>query len=82
MSLTIAPPAAADPISAGLSLGTAVTNLVAQLMAEANSPDAVKAAQAKEKLAQWDQLATAQQNNDLQTEREFLERRMAALQSK
>jgi hypothetical protein len=79
MSVTVAAPAPTDPVSAGLGLGTAITNLIAELTKDANSPDAVKAAQAKERLAQWDQLATAQQNNDIQTEREFLERRMAQI---
>lgn len=81
MSITLSA-APLDPISAGLSLGATVVTFIAQLQAEANSPDAVKAAQARATLAQWDALATAQTNNDIETERAFLARRMAEIRGK
>jgi hypothetical protein len=80
MSVTLAAPAAIDPVSAGMNLGSSAANLITELQKEANSPDAVKAAQAKERLAQWDELATAQAGNQIEVERAFLERRMSAIQ--
>jgi hypothetical protein len=68
-----------DPVTASLDLGAAGLNLIAVLQAEANSPDAQKAAQAKVRLAQIDDLARAQAANDIETERKHLERRMAEI---
>jgi hypothetical protein len=66
----------ADPLpelTAGLNLATEGAKLVAELQQEANSPDEVKAATAKKRLAAIDALVQAQSCNNLKAEQEAAE---------
>jgi hypothetical protein len=66
----------ADPQTLGIvtdvgavaGLGSAALKLITALQEEANSPDMVKAAIARNKLARMDALAAAQRNDDLLSE--------------
>jgi len=53
--------------------GAAALRVIADLQEEANSPDKIKAAIAKKKLAALDALVVAQQKNDLEAERKAFE---------
>lgn len=55
------------------ALGSAAIKLITDLQEEANSPDELKAAAAKQRLADMDALAIAQQNNDIEAERKAAE---------
>lgn len=55
------------------AVGAQALKLVTDLMADANSPDMVKAAEAKKRLADWDAFALAQQQNNLEAERKEVE---------
>lgn len=59
--------------TAALNAATAIVKGITTLQEEANSPDELKAAAAKKKLADMDALALAQRTDDLETERKFSE---------